>query len=338
MSVSILVPCLNEQAYIGQFLRSALLLKNFGPDDEILILDGMSSDGTRDVVLEAAALDSRIRLVDNPGRTQAKAMNLGLAASKGDIIIRMDVHTEYSSEYIQQCLSVLEVTGASNVGGPALTRWKTPFQHANALAYHSPFCVGGAAFHDPDAEGLVDNVPYGCWHRSTLTEINGYDERFARNEDDELNYRIIRSGGTVYLSPRIKSWYYPRASFSTLFRQYEQYGYWKVAIIRKHHLPAKFRHLIPAIFVGFLTSLPLWLLIGGILLDISIITLLLYTFLLIFATWKATKDSPWNVKVMVPLIIATYHLAYGVGFWSGIYYFLIKGRAFETAGRTSLTR
>jgi succinoglycan biosynthesis protein ExoA len=339
-SVSILAPCLNEAGYIRQFLESALAQEDFGPDGEILILDGLSDDGTRQQVAEAAARDGRIRLVDNPGRSQARGMNIGLREATGEIIVRMDVHTQYAPDYVRQCVRVLHESGAANVGGPALTRWRTPFQHANSLAYHSPFCVGGAAFHDERYEGPVDSVPYGCWRREVLESIGGYDEDFTRNEDDELNLRLHKAGLRVYLSPAIRSWYYPRNSLGTVWRQYVQYGYWKVAVVRKHKLPAKVRHLVPAGFLVFLVLLPLGIGLGGIWRVGGIGVLALYLALLLWASWQASRGAPWGVRLRVPLVISTYHLAYGKGFWGGIVDFLLLRRPLNQASRSAqaLTR
>lgn len=336
-SVSIIAPCLNEQAYITQFLSSVMAQEDFGADWEILVVDGLSDDGTRELIRAAAARDSRIRLLDNPGQTQAKGMNIGLRESRGQVIVRMDVHTHYAPDYVRCCVQVLEESGAANVGGPALTRWNTSFQHANALAYHSPFCVGGAAFHDPQAAGPVDNVPYGCWRCETLQAIGGYDEDFTRNEDDELNYRLQRAGFTIHLSPRIRSWYYPRDRLGTVWRQYCQYGYWKVAVVRKHRLPAKLRHLVPAAFLAFLVLLPLGILAGGPWRALCLGILALYVALLVGASWQASRGVPWRTRRWVPLIMTTYHLAYGKGFWGGILQFFLLRRPLHQASRAAST-
>lgn len=339
-SISILAPCLNERGHIESFLSSARSQLDFGSEDEILVLDGLSDDGTREVVARAAAEDPRIRLVDNPGRSQAKGMNIGMAAARGAILIRMDVHTEYAPDYCRQCRAVLARTGAANVGGPALTRWRGTTQHANALAYHSPFCVGGAAFHDPEAEGPVDNVPYGCWRKETLRALGGYDEELTRNEDDELNYRIIQAGGVVYLSPLIRSWYYPRDTLARIWRQYDQYGYWKVAVMRKHRLPAKLRHLVPGAFAAYLALLPLACWLGGVWRLLGLGVLALYLALLLEASRRASRGAPWPVRWRVPLVMAVYHLSYGKGFWGGVLHFLVLRRPLGQASRAAqaLTR
>ena len=178
----------------------------------MLIVDGMSDDGTRETVWRLAAEDPRIRLIDNPRRTVPCAMNLGILAAHAAIIMRIDAHAECAPDYLVQCLRVHEETGAENVGGPCLTRARTRWQRANAAAYHSPFTVGNALFHFPTYEGEVDTVVYGCYRKQLLLDLGMYDEELTRNQDDELNLRLIRRGGRIWQSPCIRSWYYPRAS------------------------------------------------------------------------------------------------------------------------------
>src|SRR5262249_21289065 len=147
-------------------------------------------------------------------------LNRAVRAAKGDIIIRMDVHTEYAPDYVKRCVEVLRGTGADNVGGPARTRAEGYRQEAIALAFHSRFSTGGARFHDPNYDGYVDTVTYGCWRKTRLVELGLFDEELARNQDDELNVRIHRAGGTVYQSSSIRSWYRPRPSLRGLFTQH----------------------------------------------------------------------------------------------------------------------
>src|SRR5262249_41018531 len=154
-------------------------------------------------------------------------LNQAILAAQGEIIVRIDAHTEYAGDYITQCVQVLEETGADNAGGAWRTKADGFIAQAIALAFHSPFSAGGARSHDVDYEGCVDTVIYGCWRRQRLVELGMFDEELARNQDDELNLRITRNGGKIWQSSRIRSWYRPRASLMALLRQYSQYGYWK---------------------------------------------------------------------------------------------------------------
>ncbi len=186
-----------------------------------------------------------VRVIENPERIAPTGLNRAILAANGEYIVRMDVHTRYADDYIVRCLEVIRSTGATNVGGAARTEATEWVPRAIAAAYGSAFAVGGARFHFPDYEGAVDTVTYGCWRRDNLIRLGLFDVEFVRNQDDELNLRIVRSGGLVWQSPSIISWYRPRRSLGHLFRQYFQYGFWKVAVIRKHRLPASWRHIVP---------------------------------------------------------------------------------------------
>jgi GT2 family glycosyltransferase len=237
----------------------------------VVIADGMSDDGTREVLVRMAESDARLRIVENPGRIVPKGLNAAIRAARGQVIVRMDAHTQYAPDYLRQCLAVLRETCADNVGGPWVTRGDGYLPRAIAAAFQSPFAAGGARAHDPDYEGPLDTVYLGCWPRSVFDRVGLFDEELFRNEDDEFNLRLTRASGRIWQSPRIRSWYTPRGSLSALFLQYFQYGYWKVRVIQKHKRPASARHLVPGLFVlglglGWLAGFvhwSLWVVYGG---------------------------------------------------------------------------
>ncbi|MDZ7831094.1 MAG: glycosyltransferase family 2 protein [Desulfobacterales bacterium] len=336
--ISVIVPCRNEKSYIESALISIINQGGVDGTFEILVADGMSDDGTRTVLENIADRDSRIRVIDNPGKIVSTGLNAAIKAAKGEIIIRMDCHTEYAKDYIAQCMDALTQTGADNVGGPALTLAKSYMGVANTLAYHSPFSVGGAKFHDPDYEGYVDTVTYGCWKKTTLLKIDLFDEELVRNQDDELNLRIRRAGGKIWQTPKIRSWYYPRSSLKALFKQYMQYGYWKVRVIQKHKLPASFRHLIPG---GFVVTL----------LILAVLSLFIqpaaWAFAVLLACYAIasfgasliTCRQPihWQYLPVMPLVFGCYHFGYGIGFLRGVFDFVILRRR-GTRSFSTLTR
>jgi succinoglycan biosynthesis protein ExoA len=306
--------CRNEARHIRAVLDSLLAQQ---VATELIVADGMSDDGTREVLNEYAARAPRLRVIDNPGKIVSTGLNAAINAAAGDIILRMDAHTEYAPDYVRACVEVLWETGADNVGGPARTKSQGWLARAIAAAYHSRFSCGGARFHDENYQGPVDTVPYGCWRRSTFQRLGGFDETLVRNQDDEFNLRLIRAGGRIWQSPRIVSWYSPRASLGSLFRQYFQYGFWKVAVIRKHRLPASWRHLVPAAFVAanvvllFASALTLpdgwparlWLLMIAI-----------YFACAVAAAVQAGMRRGWSLVPVLPLVFAVYHISYGLGF------------------------
>lgn len=261
LGVAVVVPCRNEAGYIDAFVDSALA-QVLPPDVShytVVVADGASDDGTRARLDARAAADARLAVVDNPERITSAALNRAvLAALRADVVVRMDVHTTYAPDYVAQCVAALRRTGAACVGGawrPVVEPGRGWVQAAIARAFESRFGSGGAASRRADLEGEVDTVYLGAWWREPLLAIGGFDEALVRNQDDELALRITRAGGRVWQSAAIRSAYAPRASFRALFRQFWQYGYWKVPVIRKHRLPAAPRHLVPVMFVGTLAAL-----------------------------------------------------------------------------------
>jgi succinoglycan biosynthesis protein ExoA len=338
MKVSVIVPCRNERDYIEEFIAGVLGQRDLEEDLEVLIADGCSDDGTRELVAAWSQRDSRVIMVDNPQRTTPYALNRAIERSSGEVIVRMDVHTEYAPDYIATCLATLIATGADNVGGPARTRARGYWQVANAIAYRSPFSVGGARFHDPTYEGPVDTVTYGCWPREVFQRVGLFDTELVRNQDDEFNLRLTRSGGRIWQNPSIKSWYFPRSSLISLFRQYQQYGYWKVRVIQKHRLPASWRHLVPVSFLLLLLlvalAAPFWQPAAWTL----VCLLILYLLASIAAGYLACRGAAGMGYLMaMPLVFASYHFGYGSGFLHGLVDFLLLDGK-RAASAESLTR
>ena len=373
--VSIVLPCRNEADRITPCLESILRQEPLTGGMEIIIADGQSEDGTRDILARwQAAVETRrcgvpgiaIRVLENPGRFASIGLNAAIRAATGDIIIRLDAHTEFAPDYVQQCVAQMQITGADNVGGPARTKPETYIEHAIAAAYHSWFSVGGARFHNLVYEGYVDTVTYGCWRSEAFRRFGYFDEELVRNQDDEHNLRIVRGGGKIWQSPKIQSWYRPRGSLRALFQQYMQYGYWKVRVIQKHKTPASWRHLVPGAFV--LTLLLMFLLYtscfmlslwsaslareaGGpwsLVPPVSHFCFLLSTFcflplscvylvaVVLASVWTAAKIA-WKLLPVLPVIFGCFHFGYGFGFLCGIWHFVIR-RGTAKTNFSSLTR
>jgi len=247
-TVSIVLPTLNERPFIRDCLDS-LERQDHPGLREILVCDGGSTDGTRDLVEDYGG---RVRLLDNPGVTAAAGMNVGIRASTGDVICRADAHTLYATNYVSRCVAVLEETDAANVGGRMVPVGTSRFGRAVAAVTSSPLGVGPGRFHYSTMREPVDTVYLGCWRRSTLLAVGGYDDEHLQwaAEDQELNLRLRRGGGIVLLDPTIRSWYFPRETVRGLAKQYANYGMAKASTLRKHRRLPSPRPLAPAVLVA----------------------------------------------------------------------------------------
>ncbi|MDR0457464.1 MAG: glycosyltransferase family 2 protein, partial [Burkholderiaceae bacterium] len=253
--ISVIVPCRNERAVIEAFCASALA-QQLPPDwdMELLIADGMSDDGTREALMTWATRDARLRVIDNPGRIVSCGLNVALGAARGEVIARLDVHTQFAPDYLTECLAALARTGADNVGGPWVARGRGAMGQvttgqAIAAAFQCRWVTGGARSRQRDYEGPVDTVYLGCWPRAVFERWGNFDETLARNQDDEHNLRLRLGGARLWQSARIHSAYQPRERLAQLFRQQLQYGYWRPFVMRKHRQPGSLRQLVPALFV-----------------------------------------------------------------------------------------
>lgn len=256
-TVSILLPTLQEHGYIRECLDS-LAAQDDDRVIEILVLDGGSTDGTREIVEDYGGV---IRLVDNPRVTAAGAMNRGIDVATGTIIVRADAHTIYAPDYVRHCVNLLLESGADNVGGPMRAVGTNDFGRAVAAVTSSPFGVGPGRFHYSRRREEVDTVYLGCWHIETLRALGGWDDENLQwaAEDQELNLRIRQRGGRVLLDPAITSWYFPRDNPRALAKQYRNYGICKVSTLVKHHTLPSWRPLAPA---GLVLATVLGLLLG----------------------------------------------------------------------------
>lgn len=340
--VSVIMPVRNEAGCIKETIRSVLDQEEPEGGFELIVVDGQSDDGTRQVLVELAESSVCIpmRLIDNPRRITPVGFNLGIRSAKGQIIILMGAHNTYAKDYILQCVRKLEETGADNVGGAMQAHGEGLVQQAIAVAHHCWFAVGGARWHNASYEGPADTVFGGAYRRSVFDQIGLFDEELVRNQDDELNLRLIRSGGRIWHSPAIRSRYSPRNSLFHLWRQYFQYGYWKVRVIQKHRMPASVRHFVPGGFVLTLLVLAALTCLGGAL-SLALETawiwhafsvsgralglvLSVYLVAAVFAAIGCGTRHGWSVVLLLPLVFACYHFAYGIGFLRGVFDFMIR--------------
>lgn len=321
--VTVIMPIHNEEDFIQRSL-GAVLVQDYPSDRmEVLVVDGMSTDRTYEIIRKLIAEPRRfaVRLLENKGRIVPTGMNLAVRQAKGDVIIRVDGHTVIASDYVRQCVLALRRTGADSVGGRMTGIGVSTFGHAVALATSSPFGVGGARFHYSDLEEWTDTAYMGAWHRSVFERIGLFDERLVRNQDDEFSYRLRAAGGRILLSPQIKSEYTVRSTPWRLLKQYFQYGFWKVLVLQKHTFQMRPRQFVPPAFVlGLGLSLgsgllgwswwPLALVLGSYLLANLCASLLT-------AGWQGLRYLP-----LLPWTYAILHLGYGTGFLLGLARFI----------------
>jgi glycosyltransferase involved in cell wall biosynthesis len=337
--VSVIVPCRNEADHIDRFL-DCLCRKKLpaGTDLEVLLADGSSDDGTRARVERRRGATPQLRVIDNPKQIVSAGLNAAIREARGEVILRMDVHTVYARDYIAECLRALRESGADNVGGPWIAVGCSYVSKAISLAFASRFVSGGGRAHDPRYEGCLDTVYLGCWRREVFDKYGLFDEELVRSQDNELNLRIQRGGGKIWQTPRIRSRYAPRPSLRQLFRQYVQYGYWKVRVIRKHKIPASPRQLVPGGFLACLLALAAaspfsdwaWHLLLG-------LAALYSAMSLGFSVALCGKPSRWRYLPLMPAVFAAYQFGFGYGFLQGAADFIVLRKA--PRGRfTTLTR
>ena len=329
MKLSVICPIYNEEKYIGQFLDS-LLQQDYPKDDlEILLVDGMSKDRTREIVTDYTAKYPFIRLIDNPEKIVPYAMNRGIKEAKGGIIIRLDAHAEYPDNYFSELVEQLNILeGAENVGGVCITLPcdNTSKSIAIAECLSHKFGMGNSYFRVGSKEIIsVDTVPFGCFRKTLFDKIGLYDVELIRNQDDELNGRIIRNGGKIYLLPQLEIKYYARDKIKKVWSMFYQYGLYKPLVNKKLGSPATIRQFFPLVFV---MGLYLGMIAGTLctpLLWAYIAVLILYFGIgLYLGIRKARKWHQLSVAAYMPLIFFTIHYAYGWGYIRGIFKILFK--------------
>jgi succinoglycan biosynthesis protein ExoA len=315
--ISVVLPIRNEAKHIRTCLER-LLGQDYPADKlEILVIDGMSEDGTRDIVREMMAEhpERRLKLLDNPKKIVPPALNIGIQAAEGEIIVRMDGHTVPAPNYVSACVEALARSGAANAGGRLNPKSDRGFGRAVMLAQSHPLGAGGAKFHYADEPQFVDTVYLGAYRREIFERAGLFDESMVRNQDYEMNVRIRKAGGKIYLDPKIVSEYTPRDTPRKLWKQYFEYGWWRVETVRRHPDSLRWRQALPPAFVAAVVLLGLlsfWPVARALL----ALALVPYVAVLALTSWKLRRDleRPWQFG----LAVAIMHFAFGLGFWSSL--------------------
>jgi glycosyltransferase involved in cell wall biosynthesis len=336
--LTIIVPVRNEADHIRECLDTIL---RDAPREgiEVLVVDGMSDDGTAERVEEVALRDRRVRLLRNEKRFVPRALNIGLAAARGRYIGRVDGHCRVERGYFQTCIDILEESGCECAGGVLINEGRTARGRAIASAMSSRIAVGNASFRTGTSRETkeVDTLAFGIYRKEVFQSVGTFDEELVRNQDDEFNFRVVRSGGRILLTSATRIRYFARDSLRHLARQYFQYGYWKIKVIKKHGRIAAWRHLVPPTFILVLALLL-------ILSPFSTTALLglaaiLVFYLLVLGLESARLSSRTGSRGLLILsAIAAIHFSYGWGILSS----LVRGiPGFSGSGgtrHTDLTR
>lgn len=326
--LSVICPIYNEEKYIAPCIES-ILRQDFPQDAlEVLFVDGMSNDRTREIVQSYAEKYPFIQLLDNPQRIVPPALNIAIRAAKGDVIMRLDAHARYPENYFSVLVNKLQSLQADNVGGICRTLPinDTPVCRAIAAALSSPFGMGNSYFRiGATREMPVDTVPFGCFKREVFSRVGLFDEELVRNQDDEFNGRILKNGGKIYLIPSVVIDYFARDTIGKVSKMFYQYGLFKPLVNKKLGSPATVRQFFPLLFVlGLILGIPLCF-VHPIFLYLYFTILILYLILSSFFALKMER----NIRTIF-LLIATFgviHTSYGWGYLRGIGK-LLTGRKF----------
>jgi glycosyltransferase involved in cell wall biosynthesis len=325
ITVSVIVPIRNEERYISACLQSLLDQTYSSEAYEIVVVDGRSSDRSKDIVEEFEGSYGNVRCLDNPAAIAPAAMNIGIRNSRGAFIIRADGHNFYPKDYIANCVKYLQETGADNVGGP----WRTvPSGNSFgskivAAILTNPFGVGDSRFRTSNFEGFVETVPFGAFRRGLFDRVGMFDEKLVRNQDNELNARIRSAGGKIYQTPALTTEYHPVGSVGALLKQTYKTSQWHIFSVRQNSSAMGVRHFVPAVFVLLLMTLiagAFWTtqcLIG--------LVVILFVYLLAGTYFAFRRSRGWglSVRCALPLFCLLFHIAYGLGTIAGLRFLFV---------------
>jgi glycosyltransferase involved in cell wall biosynthesis len=327
ISASIIIPCRNEVNHIGFVIDS--LLNNTFKNIEIIIVDGLSDDGTREKLAEIQKVNPFVKVIDNIRKITPAAFNLGIKNSTGDYVFIVGARHILENNYIETCISILESSPEIGcVGGKVNNTYENSTSLLISKAMSSSFAVGAGNFRILDKDAFVDTVGTPAYRRSIFDEVGFFDEELLRNQDDEFNFRVIKKGYKILFTVKTSIQYFVRASFKNLYRQYFQYGYWKVYVGKKHKALTTLRQLVPLFFILFL--------FGGLLISFFHIYLMMlylsgiacYLLLGFISAVKQADGGRGILKIMYTFFIL--HYSYGLGYLKGVADFFIAGKKIKS--------
>jgi glycosyltransferase involved in cell wall biosynthesis len=306
--ISVILPVLNEEKYLTDAVN-AILTQKYDGKMEVILAIGPSQDRTLEIAQQLHKNDSRVVIVDNPTGRTAAGLNLAIASSQYSIIVRVDGHANIPNDYCNLVSEILENTGAVNVGGVMAAEGRSLFERSVARAMRSPLGVGASRFHTGGGAGEVDTVYLGAFRKEALLAVGGFDERFTRAQDWELNFRLRQAGGIVYFDPRLVVTYRPRSTIKALAKQYFEYGRWRRVVSRRHKGTINYRYLAPP-FTVIATTLSL--ILGLLISPVLFIPSLTYAVFILIASGVIGKSM--GEILCLPTILLTMHISWGLGF------------------------
>lgn len=329
--VSVIIPCRNEAPYIKGVLNR-VMQQDYPTDKlDVMVADGQSTDGTREILDDFNRENPAVRVVENPHRVVPNALNACIRRSDAEVIIRLDAHAEYPRDYISKLVRALLDYNADNVGGSIITMPanKSLQARAVAIAFAHPFGVGNANYkHNPKEVKEVDTVPFGCFHRKLFDKIGFFDEELVRNQDDEFNARIIQSGGKILILPDVQITYYARPTLLKMGRMFYQFGLFKPLVNKKLKHPASVRQFIPMLFVLGVFSGVIWAFVSPLIFELWVIAMAVYGAVNITVSLVAAIKNG-SIFTMPFLVIGfvIIHFSYGLGYLKGIWEYLIFNKS-----------
>ena len=303
-----ILPVLNEEKYLEDAVK-AILAQKYDGKIEVILAVAPSEDRSLEIAQRLHMNDARVVIVDNPTGRTAAGLNRAITAAQYSIIVRVDGHSNIPNNYCHLVSEILEKTGAVNVGGVMAAEGQSLFQRSVARAMRSPLGVGASRFHTGGSAGEVDTVYLGAFRKEALLAVGGFDERFTRAQDWELNFRLRQAGGIVYFDPRLVVTYRPRSTIKALAKQYFEYGRWRRVVSRRHQGTINYRYLAPPFTVAATT---ISLLLGWLVSPYLLIPALVYAVFILIASVVIGKSA--GEILCLPTILLTMHISWGLGF------------------------
>ena len=337
-TISIIVPCRNEEKHIAQCLNSLIDCDYDKNLMNIYVVDGMSDDNTREIISKYEKKYPFIKLIDNVKQTTPYAFNIGIRNSSDDYIMIMGARHIVSKNYISYSIDKLKNNNdIACIGGIVINSFENKLSEIIASAMNSSFGVGLGNFRtNNDSEMFVDTVGTPVYNREIFSQLGLFDENLTRNQDDEFNFRVIKAGKKILSSNKINVKYFVRASYKKLFKQYYQYGYWKVFVNRKHKTVTTLRQLVPGVFVLYLGFLLLSIIVLPQFICIASIPLLLYLLLSVYFSYRLSDGFRDIIYYMITFFIL--HSGYGLGYLDGIFDFIVLKKVKGDSKKETLSR